>query len=87
MSISTGNNQEPEITRSRLMKKATISKVMEKTTGLIQNSPVAIIMVFSYLITAISELLNNEMSWKWYLALLVITTIFTIDKFRKNSSL
>jgi len=87
MSISTGNNQEPEITRSRLMKKDTIYKVMEKTTGLIQNSPVAIIMVFSYLITAISELLNNEMSWKWYLALLVITTIFTIDKFRKNSSL
>jgi len=84
MSISTGDNKEPEITRSPLMKQASISKAIQKTTGLIESNPISIVLVFSYLITGFSELLGNEMSWKWYLALLVITSIFIIDKFRKT---
>jgi hypothetical protein len=84
MSISTGKNQEPEITRSPLIKKASISKAIQKTAGIIESNPISMVLVFGYLITGVSELLGNEMSWKWYLALLVITSIFTVDKFRKT---
>jgi hypothetical protein len=85
MSISTGNNQEPEITRSPLMKKASISKAIQKTAGLIESNPISMVLVFGYSITGFSELLGNEMSWKWYLALLLITSIFMIDKFVKKT--
>lgn len=83
MSISSQNNYpEAEIVRERVIPKATIKKIVEKTIELFSSDPTNFLMIMFVLIAGIGELFGREFSWKWYIFFGVITIIFALDKFQ-----
>jgi len=80
MSISKSDNMQPEITRNRFNKRASISRVFKNTKDIIENKLISSLTIFIYIITGIKELLNDDISTKWYILIVIMTIIFTLDQ-------
>lgn len=81
MSMQQQKQPEAEIVRERLIPRATIKKIVEKTIQLFSSDPTNFLMIIFVLLAGIGELFGREFSWKWYIFFGMITIIFALDKF------
>jgi len=81
MSISATHNENNQITREKFSERASIKKIIEHTSKLFVLDPTNALMLLGFFITGIGEMLGVSFNWKWYVLMMIVISIFVLDKF------